>query len=241
MRADSRPAPVLLAAGDIADCSVTGDSATAKLVEARPGTVVALGDLAYPSGTAAQFRDCYGPTWGRFRARTRPAVGNHEYLTAGAAPYYAYFGGAAGSSSKGYYAYDLGTWHIVVLNANCTEVGGCERTSPQGIWLRANLRQYAGWNVLAYWHQPLYSSGEHGSATQVRPLWELLYAAGADLILNGHDHDYERFAPQDPWGRSDPTHGIREFVVGTGGAPLRSRLAPSRTASGSGPPMASSS
>jgi hypothetical protein len=215
--------PVLVGAGDIADCAVTADSQTATLVEGIAGTVIELGDAAYPTGSTADFRDCYDPTWGRFRTRTRPAAGNHEYETAGAAPYFAYFGAAAATPGRGWYAYDKSSWHIVVLNSNCAEIGGCSTTSPQGRWLRADLQAHLGQNVLAYFHHPLFSSGEHGATSDVRPLWELLYAAGADLILNGHEHDYERFAPQDPWGRPDSTYGIRELIVGTGGAPLRGR------------------
>ncbi len=213
--------PVLVGAGDIADCTVTSDSQTAALIDGIPGTVIAIGDAAYPTGATADFRDCYGPTWGRFRDRTRPAAGNHEYETADAAPYFAYFGAAAGTPGRGWYAYDQGTWHIVVLNSNCDAIGGCTTTSPQGRWLQADLKAHAGQNILAYFHHPLFSSGTHGATSAVRPLWELLYAAGADLVLNGHEHDYERFAPQDPWGRPDSTHGIRELIVGTGGAPLR--------------------
>ena len=214
--------PVVVGAGDIADCGTTADSATAALVDHIAGTVVVIGDNVYPSGTAAYYHDCYDPTWGRFKARTKPASGNHEYLVSGATGYFGYFGGAAGDPSKGYYSYDLGTWHIVVLNSNCSFVG-CSSTSAQAGWLRANLAANKGKDVLAYWHHPRFSSGTHGSSAILQPLWEILYAAGADVILNGHDHDYERFARQDPWGRADTPFGIREFVVGTGGGGLRAR------------------
>lgn len=215
--------PVIVGAGDIADCTTTKDSATAALLDKIAGTVVTLGDNVYTSGTAAQFRDCYGPTWGRHKARTRPAAGNHDYRTAGASGYFGYFGASAGDPAKGYYSYDLGTWHIIVLNSNCAAVGGCLATSAQGGWLRANLAANLGKDVLAYWHHPRYSSGQHGGSGSMQAFWEILYAAGADVILNGHDHDYERFARQDPWGRVDAPFGIRQFVVGTGGTGLRSR------------------
>jgi hypothetical protein len=213
--------PVLVGAGDIADCTVTGDNATGDLLDGIGGTVVTLGDNVYRSGTATEFATCYAETWGRHKARTRPATGNHDYLTAGASGYFGYFGSAAGDPKKGYYSYDLGTWHIVVLNSNCDAIGGCGTTSPQAYWLRANLAANMDKDVLAYWHHPRYSSGTHGANLRMRPFWEILYAAGADVVLNGHDHDYERFARQDPWGREDTPFGIREFVVGTGGAELR--------------------
>jgi hypothetical protein len=215
--------PVLVGAGDIADCGRTADGATAALLDGIAGTVFTLGDNAYPSGRAADYRDCYGPTWGRHKARTRPSAGNHDYLTADASGYFDYFGAQAGPQGRGYYAYDAGTWRIIVLDSNCSEVGGCSGSSPQGRWLASELAAASGRDVLAYWHHPLYSSGAHGGTTAVRGLWELLYAAGADVILSGHDHDYERFAPQDPWGNRDDAFGLRQFVVGTGGAGLRSR------------------
>jgi hypothetical protein len=148
-------------------------------------------------------------------------VGNHEYLTKNAAGYFSYFGAAAGGSQKGYYSYDLGTWHIVVINANCSQVGGCGANSPQGEWLTADLAAHPALCTLAYWHQPRFSSGEHGNDIRLLPIWQTLYASGVELVLNGHDHDYERFAPQDPNGVADPVNGIREFVVGTGGKGLR--------------------
>ena len=207
----------LLAAGDVASCTTTGDSATAKLVEAIPGTVAVLGDSVYPSGTAGELRDCYRPTWGRFLDRTRPAPGNHEYLTSNAAAYFAYFGDRAGDPAKGWYAYDLGAWRLYSLNSNCDEVGGCDAGSPQVDWLRADLAANPHACVLAYWHHPRFSSGRHGSQEQVAGLWDALYDAGAELVLNGHDHGYERFAAQSGRGALDPARGIVEFVVGTGG------------------------
>lgn len=216
---------VVLAAGDIADCGQKGDDETAKLIEREDGVVAALGDNAYQSGTAEEFQRCYGPSWGRVKSRTRPAAGDHEYgdpetgqATEGAAAYFDYFGSAAGPPGKGYYSYELGKWHVVVLNSICTQVGGCERGSPQERWLDANLAQSRARCTLAYWHNPRFSSGtKHGSATFMEPIWETLYARGADVVVNGHEHSYERFAPQKPDGTLDNDKGIIEFVVGTGG------------------------
>ena len=210
---------VMVGAGDIAKCSSSGDEATARLLDNIPGTVFTTGDHVYNSGTAAQFRDCYGPSWGRHKARTRPSVGNHEYLTAGASGYYNYFGSAAGSPSKGYYSYDRGDWHVVVLNSMCEKVGGCGSTSPMLAWLKNDLAANSiNRCTLAYFHHPLFSSGKHGNQSQMRPTWNALHAANADVVVNGHDHSYERFAPQRPDGTRDDARGIREFVVGTGGA-----------------------
>ncbi len=211
--------PVLVGAGDIATCGqLDGAEATAKLLDQIPGTVFAVGDLAYPDGSEENFAKCYGPTWGRHKARTRPAPGNHEYHVGGASAYSHYFGAAAGDPDKAYYSYDLGQWHVVVLNSECAEVGGCAAGSPQEKWLRKDLTEHPQLCALAYFHKPLFSSGgKHGNDLEVKPLWDALYAAGAEVVLNGHDHDYERFAPQDPDGKSDPDYGIREFVVGSGG------------------------
>ncbi|MFL5755423.1 MAG: metallophosphoesterase family protein [Chloroflexota bacterium] len=208
--------PVLVGAGDIASCSSTGDSATAKLIAAVPGTVFTAGDNAYDQGTPWQYANCYGPTWGQARARTRPAAGNHEYVTAGAAGYFGYFGSRAGDPRRGYYAYNLGAWRIYVLNSNCAAVGGCGAGSPQETWLRHDLAANPRRCSLAYWHHPLYSSGEHGNNSFVRAFWSDLQAAHAELVVNGHDHDYERFRRMTPSGAVSSL-GIREFVVGTGG------------------------
>jgi hypothetical protein len=211
-------AAVLVGAGDIADCrDLSGAEATAKLLEQIPGTVMAVGDLAYPDGSKENFA-CYQRTWGRVKARTRPAPGNHEFHATGAAPYFEYFGAAAGDPQSGYYSYELGTWHIVVLNSECADVGGCEAGSPQETWLRADLAAHPAACTLAYWHKPLFSSGSaHGNDSIVKPLWQALYDAHADVVIGGHDHDYERFAPQDANGVADRARGIRESVVGTGG------------------------
>jgi len=210
---------VVVGAGDIASCDdLSGAVATAKLIDNIPGTVFAVGDLAYPDGSDEQFANCYGPTWGRFKERTRAAPGNHEYNQDGASGYARYFGTAAGEPSRAYYSYDLGAWHIIVLNSECAAVGGCEAASPQGQWLHQDLAQHPVNCTLAYFHIALFSSGaKHGNDPKMKPLWQALYAAGAEIVINGHDHDYERFAPQDPDGRLDGTHGIRQFVVGTGG------------------------
>ena len=218
---------ILVGAGDIADCKdLSGAEATAKLLDQLPGTVMAVGDLAYPDGSKENFT-CYDKTWGRVKSRTRPAPGNHEFHAAGATPYFDYFGAAAGDPKTGYYSYELGTWHIIVLNSECQDVGGCEAGSPQEKWLRADLAAHPAACTLAYWHKPLFSSGSaHGNDLTVKPLFQALYEANADVVVTGHDHDYERFAPQTPDGAADPARGIREFVVGTGGKNHRPFVSP---------------
>jgi len=213
----------LVGAGDIVGCSdMSGAEATAKLIDAIPGTVFAAGDLAYQRGTYEEFQKCYGPTWGRFKDRTRPTPGNHEYHGATATGYFRYWDGRAGDPGKGYYSYDLGAWHIVVLNTNCdsSQLGGCAEGSPEEIWLKQDLAAHPGACTLAYGHHALFSSGlfpKHAEHRELRAFWQDLYDAHADLILAGHEHSYERFAPQNPEGNSDPENGIREIVVGTGG------------------------
>jgi hypothetical protein len=206
--------PVLVGAGDIGDCSDDHDEATAALLDGIPGTVFTTGDNAYPDGTLSDFMNCYEPSWGRHKARTFPSPGNHDYNTEGAAGYYSYFGAAAGEPDKGYYSYDLGAWHIIVLNSNI----GVSAGSEQEQWLRADLAAHPVACTLAYWHHPRFSSGVlHGSNVRMQPLWQALYDHGADVVLAGHEHNYERFAPQDPQGVADPVRGIRQFVVGSGG------------------------
>jgi len=211
--------PVLVGAGDIADCGqLSGAAKTAVLLDQIPGTVFALGDTAYERGAPLEFADCYGPTWGRHKARTRPAVGNHEYKTPHARGYFDYFGEAAGDRTKGYYSYDLGAWHVVVVNSNCGEIGGCKAGSAQEQWLREDLAAHPALCTVAMWHHPRYSSGgEHGDDRSMQDIWKDLWEAGAELVLSGHDHTYERFAPQDADGKVDPERGIRQFVAGTGG------------------------
>jgi len=214
--------PVLVGAGDIASCRSTGDEATAGLLAGIDGTVATFGDNAYQRGSAADFAQCYEPSWGQFKARTFPSPGNHDYDTAGASGYFDYFGTAAGDPGKGYYSYELGSWHVISLNSNCSAVvGGCAPGSPQEQWLKADLAAHSNACTLAYWHHPRFSSGVNGDNSIVGPFWDDLYQGGAELVLNGHDHDYERFAPLNPSGQPEPTQGIREFVVGTGGAELR--------------------
>lgn len=214
---------VLVGAGDIANCEIAGGSgaaATARLLDRIPGTVFTVGDHAYPSGKAKQFQDCYEPSWGRHKARTRPSPGNHDYLTARGKPYFDYFESSAGPDRRGYYSYSLGAWHIIALNS----VIAADRRSPQLEWLRKDLSENRTACTLAYWHSPVFSSGPHGSEAQITSrmleVWRVLYEFGADVVINGHDHVYERFAPQNPKGQADPQKGIREFVVGTGGAGL---------------------
>jgi acid phosphatase type 7 len=216
------PAPaavILTGAGDIAVCGTKGSAKTAALLAQIPGDIFTAGDNSNEDGSMQQYTDCFGPTWGQFLARIHPAVGNHDYLTAGATDYYSYFGSAAGEPGKGYYSYEEGAWHVVVLNSNCNDVG-CGADSAQVQWLKADLAQHPAKCTLAYWHHPRFSSGLSGSSGMY-PFWQVLYANGVELVVNGNDHDYERFAPQDPLGKADPDNGIREFVVGTGGASQR--------------------
>jgi VCBS repeat-containing protein len=194
------------------------------LLDNIEGTVITLGDNVYDEGTDAEFTNCYDPSWGRHKARTKPSVGNHEYRTPGASGYFNYFGAAAGDPAEGWYSYDVGQSHIVVLNSNCTEAGGCELSSPQGQWLQADLAANPSACLVAYWHHPRFatpSSGAPSPDDDFLDFWQLLYEAGADLILVGHEHVYERFGLQDPNGAPDQ-NGIRQIIVGTGGKGLGS-------------------
>lgn len=215
---------VLVGAGDIASCKdLSGAEATAELIEKIPGEVFAAGDLAYEKGTAAEFTNCYDKTWGRFKDRTHPAPGNHEYYgSKDGSPYFKYWGERAGPPEKGYYSFDLGVWHIIALNTNCTApgLGGCDAGSEQDSWLQKDLAVHANSCIVAFGHHALFSSGifkKHAIHPELHQLWQDLHNAHADLVLTGHEHSYERFAPQDPDGNSDRKNGIREIVVGTGG------------------------
>jgi len=199
-------------AGDIAECTTPGAQATAALLDSAPGIVFTLGDNAYPNGTSQDFANCYGPTWGRHKSRTRPTPGNHDYRTPGAAGYFQYFGASAGDPSKGYYSFDLGSWHIIALNSVVAIGPG----SAQIAWLQSDLAAHQTTCTLAYWHYSLFSSGQY-AVPAMRTAWQVLYDAGADVVLSGHDHFYERFGPQSPAGQLDSASGIRQFVVGTGG------------------------
>ena len=206
----------LVGAGDIAMCNEPGAAQTARLLDAISGTVFAAGDLAYMKGSEQNFRECYAPTWGRHRDRTYPVPGNHEYETPGAAAYFAYFGARAGMPGRGYYSYRLGGWLVLALDSNVAVGAG----SAQYEWLRSELQASSTPCALAYAHHPLFSSGPNGGSGRMRAVWDLLYQHGVEIYLAGDDHLYERQAPQDPSGRADPARGIREFVVGTGGATL---------------------
>ncbi|MGH8991352.1 MAG: metallophosphoesterase family protein [Acidimicrobiia bacterium] len=220
------PAPgdaVLVGAGDIASCSSNDDETTAALIdqvvaEHPDATVFTTGDNVYNSGTADEFARCYEPSWGRHRFRTRPVPGNHDYRTSGAGGYYGYFGSAAGDPGTGYYEYHAGSWQVIVLNSACSAVGGCGAGSPQEQWLRAVLAASSARCTLALWHHPVFSSSsQHGSHSGLRPFWQALYDGGADVVLAGHDHVYERFGPQTATGGADAGFGVRQFTVGTGG------------------------
>ncbi|MFL5842954.1 MAG: DNRLRE domain-containing protein [Thermoleophilaceae bacterium] len=205
------------------------DKYTSNLIVNNPSiaAVLPLGDNQYYCGGYAAFQASYALSWGRVKSITYPSVGNHEYLTSngtgcdttntGAAGYFKYFGAAAGDPKKGYYSYDIGSWHLIALNSQCGAAGGCGSTTPQGLWLRSDLAAHANQCLLAYWHIPLFSSGGRANNNS-RSFWDALYAAKADVVLTGHDHIYERFAPQSPTGAADATNGIREFIAGTGGA-----------------------
>jgi hypothetical protein len=220
------PGSVIIgAAGDIAcppgrwrnrpnACGMVG---TAKVMEAiRPDAVLTLGDHQYPSGSLGDFEASYADTWGAYRDITFPVPGNHEYETPGARGYFAYFGKRAGEPDKGYYSYDLGAWHLIALNSECDEIGGCGDSDPQARWLRQDLEAHQRQCALAYWHRPRFSSGPHGNDSDLEALWRILAAERADVVLAGHDHDYERFTPMNADGEADPK-GVTQFVAGTGG------------------------
>ena len=223
--------PVIGAAGDIAcdptSSSFNGGNGTSGscrqkavsdvMLNSRLTAVLTLGDLQYEDGTLTKFQQSYDPSWGRMKNITRPAVGNHEYLTGGASGYFSYFGAAAGDRTKGYYSYNIGAWHLIALNSNCSQVGGCGVGSPQEQWLKADLAANPTMCTIAYFHHPRFSSGQHGNNTSYDAFWRALYAAGVEVVLNGHDHIYERFAPQSPSGAADPAKGVQQFTVGTGG------------------------
>jgi hypothetical protein len=209
----------LIGAGDIAGCEFNQDRKTARLLGKIHGTVFTLGDNVYPGGSRKQFRECYEPTWGKYKKRTRPSLGDQDYKTSGAKPYFDYFGRRAGKPTRGYYSYERGSWHIVALNSNCMEVGGCDYKSTQGRWLRRDLAKHPARCTLAYFHHPLYASGNTYDSPKVKPFWHILYNHHIEVILNGNTHRYERFARIRPSGKRSSARGIRQFIVGTGGAP----------------------
>jgi 3',5'-cyclic AMP phosphodiesterase CpdA len=213
----------LVGAGDVGVCGSDAPLATGRLLDRLSGTIFAAGDLAYEDGTAEQFQKCYEPAWGRHKGRTRPAPGNHDYNSPGAAPYFAYFGASAGPPSLGYYSYTSGNWQIYSLNSN---IGGSQGAAELQ-WLRSEIASQPSVCSLAYFHHPRFSSGPHGQMATipiVRDLWFELYNSGVDIAISGHEHFYERFAPQTAEAVADPDYGIRQFVVGTGGAPLMPAL-----------------
>jgi hypothetical protein len=210
----------LVGAGDIASCTSNGDESTADLLDDIEGTVFAAGDLAYQNGTETEFNSCYEPSWGRHRDRTLPVPGNHEYHTPDAEGYFEYFGLAAGDPQRGYYATTIGGWRVYFLNSECSWIRGCGPGSPQEQWLRADLAANLTPCSLAIMHRPRFTSGEHGNDPSVAGLWQALYDARVEAVVSAHDHSYERFAPQTPTGMAS-SRGIRQFVVGTGGAGLR--------------------
>lgn len=213
------PAPVsatFIGAGDMGRCRTSNPAATAALIQAVQGAVYTTGDNAYEDGTAQEFAECYDPSWGAFKDRTYPTPGNHDYNTPGATGYYGYFGSRAGPAGRGYYSFKLGAWHMLALNSAIEDSAA---VAAQEAWVRAELARSRAGCVAAYWHHPTFSSslGLGGLGTDMRPIWRLLYDHGADLIITGHHHVYERFAPQDPDGKLDTARGIRSFIVGTGG------------------------
>jgi Calcineurin-like phosphoesterase len=228
-------ASVMIGVGDIAVCSTHGDEETAHIVDSVlkadsvakvNDAVFTLGDNAYPDGSASDFALCFTPSWGdstkSIMKKIHPAVGNHEYQSVGASPYAQYFGSKAGDPKKGYYSYDVGEWHVIVLNSVVVNSAftAADR-SAQEDWLKNDLKSSAKTCTMAMWHEPRFSSGWHGTDPRFQPIWQILYDANVDLVLNGHDHDYERFLPQTPAGVPDSVKGITEIVAGTGGGDLR--------------------
>jgi hypothetical protein len=226
----------MVGAGDIARCNAEGDELTARIVDSIlladslagvEDVVFTLGDNAYTSGSTLQWTHCFTPSWGDSRKRImrniRPAPGNHEYYTTGADPYYKYFGERAGPPGKGYYSYDHGAWHVVVLNSEIVVNEGFTQAEQdaQLEWLKEDLQKHRKDCTVAYWHHPRFASGRHGSNVKVQGLWEMLYQNNVDLVLTGHEHHYERFLPQTATGVLDTLKGIPSIVIGTGGADLR--------------------
>ena len=228
-------ASVMIGAGDIAVCGTNGDELTAHLVDSilRADSVAkvnvevfTLGDNAMPDGSASNFALCFTPSWGdtakRIMKKIHPAAGNHEHVTVGASPYYQYFGSKAGSARKGYYSYDVGEWHVIVVNSEIVVAGfSLAERKAQEDWLRTDLKGTQQPCTMAYWHHPRFSSGWHGSSPALQSIWQILFDGGVTLVLNGHDHEYERFLPQTPAGVLDTINGMAEYVVGTGGDALR--------------------
>jgi len=231
----------MIGAGDIAVCGTSGDEATGRIVDSVLAAdsaakvhseVFTLGDNAYPSGSGGvdnDFPRCFSPSWGRRRIMNviHPAPGNHDYDSGSGAPYFAYFGNRAGPSGKGYYSYDVGDWHVVSLNSELYfEAGDSAQARAQEDWLRRDLTVHRSLCTFAYFHRPLFSSGTYGATHEVQSLWSILYDAGVDLVLNGHEHDYERFLPQTPAGVVDSVKGIEQIITGTGGGELRKMRSP---------------
>lgn len=213
-------AVTLITAGDIARCDAQDDESTAALAATYPGTILVLGDNAYEDGSRREYQDCYQPSWGRLLDRTLAVPGNHDHQTADAQGYFDYFGAHAGPDKRGWYAQTLGAWRLITLDSECSAVGGCGRRSPQYQWLATELNEHASPCTVVAFHRPRYSSGYHGDFARVDPLWRLVVDAGADIVLNGHEHSYERLGPMDADGHADAS-GVEAFIVGTGGAPLR--------------------
>ena len=211
----------ILAVGDIAVCGQDDDELTGQLAAGLPGTILGLGDMVYEGGTESEFKRCFNPSWGAVKDRIRPVPGNHEFETAGAGPYYEYFGDAAGTAGLGWYSFDIGAWHVIALNTNCLDQPNlCSDDSAQADWLESELARNPAGCTLAFMHHPRWSSGEHGNDLKIGEFWTMLHDGGVDVLLAANDHNYERFAPMDANGAADATGGIRLFVVGTGGRSL---------------------
>jgi hypothetical protein len=212
---------VFVGAGDMAGCGLLAPEATAKLLDRIPGTVFTAGDNVYPAGTPVNYAQCYAPTWGRHLWRTLAVPGNHDYAEDRGASFFAYFGSAAGPPGLGYFSHTLGSWHVVMLNSMLPAQAG----TPQYEWLRQDLEASTAICTVAIWHHPLFSSGQNGNSTFMRDVFSLMLQRGVDVVVNGDDHTYERFAPQDGNGRAN-ARGVREFIVGTGGYTLYERGKP---------------
>lgn len=208
---------IFIGAGDVAFCDSNGDQLTGRILDRFPGTIYLLGDASNDTGRPEEYTNCLDPAWGRFKPRMKPAIGNHDYMTDNGKNFFDYFGAIAGEAGKGYYSYDLGAWHIIVLNSQCGS-SDCAAGSPQEKWLRKDLAAHPSQCTLAYWHAPPFSSGIDANEPRTLPLYDDLFEANVDVLLAGHQHHYERFIAQDADAVPLPERGIREFIVGTGGA-----------------------